>query len=215
MHLKDYYGILGIETSATLPEIKQAYRRLAQQYHPDKNNNEPYASAQFTDIKEAYEVLTHPGRKEKYLQQRWYNQSIGNRKKQDVITPVNVLKQVLELDRYVSLLDVHRMDRQRLTDYILEIISDPSISRLKTFNESEISEQIIMLLVKQASLLRNDQAEKVSLQLQKLSTNEETTLYIRSTMLQYRKKLQLERYQPYIIATAALVICLLIWLLSR
>ncbi len=215
MHLKDYYGILKVETSATLSEIKQAYRRLAQQYHPDKNNNDPYASAQFAEIKEAYEVLTHPGRKEKYLQQRWYNQSIGNRKKQDVITSVNVLKQVLELDRYVSMRDIHRMDSQGLTDYILEIISDHSITQLKTFNEPDICEQIIMLLVKQASLLTNEQAKKVSLQLQKLSTDEGTTLYIRSTMLQYRKKRQLEKYQPYIIGAAALMICFLIWLLSR
>ena len=67
MHLKDYYNILSIEPSATLSEIKKAYRKLAHQSHPDKNQNDPYASALFAEIKEAYEVLTNPTKKEYYL----------------------------------------------------------------------------------------------------------------------------------------------------
>ena len=112
MHLKDYYQLLGLQPSATLPEIKKAYRRLALQYHPDKNQNDPYATAQFTAIKEAYEVLTNPAKKEYYLQQRWYEQSIGKRKKEAVITPVAVLLQSLELEKYVSTIDVFRLDKE-------------------------------------------------------------------------------------------------------
>jgi len=51
-HLKDYYRILELDPSATLPEIKKAYRKLAQQYHPDKNSGDPYPAAQFAEIKE-------------------------------------------------------------------------------------------------------------------------------------------------------------------
>lgn len=63
MHLKDYYKLLELEPSATLPEIKKAYRRLALLHHPDKTGNDPYSAAQFSDIKEAYEVLTNPTKK--------------------------------------------------------------------------------------------------------------------------------------------------------
>ena len=97
MHLKDYYTILELEPSATLLEIKKAYRTLALQYHPDKNNGDPYKAAQFSEIKEAYEVLTNPSKKEYYLQQRWYNQSIGKKRKQEIITPVTILLQSIEL----------------------------------------------------------------------------------------------------------------------
>src|SRR5262245_24864945 len=78
--LKYHYNTLGIEPSATVTEIKKAYRQLAHQFHPDKTNHDPYASARFEAIKEAYETLTNPVKKEKYLQQRWYHQSIGRKK---------------------------------------------------------------------------------------------------------------------------------------
>jgi curved DNA-binding protein CbpA len=166
MKIKDYYSILELQPSATQPEIKKAYRRLAQQFHPDKNNNDPYKAAQFTEVKEAYEVLTNPAKKEYYLQQRWYNQSIdkkfsGNKP----ITPSTVLKQCLELNRYVSLLDTHRMDRRGLTEYIKDILSDSIIEKIKTFNEPDVDKTIIIYLVKTTESLRLQQAKDVAIQL--------------------------------------------------
>ncbi|MBI5856644.1 MAG: J domain-containing protein [Sphingobacteriales bacterium] len=215
MYLKDYYAILQVEPSATSSEIKKAYRKLALQFHPDKNNADPYANARFTEIKEAYEILINPKKKEYYLQQRWYQQSIGNRKTQQLITPVNVLKQVLELDRHVANLDIHRMDKQGLCDYLLEIISDSSIEKLKTFNEPEIINQVILIILKICGILKPRQVEKVATQLKKLSGDDMTTLYIETTKTRYQKQQNLNKLQPYFIALATIIICLLIWLLSR
>jgi DnaJ family protein B protein 4 len=53
-----------VPLTATVPEIKQAYRKLVMIYHPDKNNDDPYALARFNEVKEAYEVLMNPGKKE-------------------------------------------------------------------------------------------------------------------------------------------------------
>lgn len=215
MYIKDYYGILQLEPSATLAEIKKAYHKLALKYHPDKNNADPYANARFAEIKEAYEVLSNPKKKEYYLQQRWYEQSIGNRKTQKIITPVNVLKQVLELDRQVSNLDTHRMDRQGLKDYILEIISDSAIDRLKTFNEPESIKQIILFLLNICKVLASTQAGEITKQLIKLADDELTKQFIGATLENIRRKERLDKFQPYVIAAATIFICLLIWLLSR
>jgi len=62
---RDYYLVLGIERTATDAEIKRAYRKLAQQWHPDVNA-EPTAHDRFTEINEAYQVLSDPERRGRY-----------------------------------------------------------------------------------------------------------------------------------------------------
>ena len=65
---KDYYKILGVEKSATSDEIKSAYRKLAKQYHPDLNPNNPEAAAKFKEVGEAYEVLSDATKRSNYDQ---------------------------------------------------------------------------------------------------------------------------------------------------
>ncbi|MDO9366238.1 MAG: DnaJ domain-containing protein [Methylotenera sp.] len=55
--MKDYYAILGVSANATLAEIKTTYRRMASQFHPDKNTSVD-APTKFRKVQEAYEVLS-------------------------------------------------------------------------------------------------------------------------------------------------------------
>lgn len=58
---KDWYKILGISKTASMSEIKKAYKKLALQWHPDKNvDNREEAEAQFREIAAAYEVIVSP-----------------------------------------------------------------------------------------------------------------------------------------------------------
>lgn len=57
MHYEDYYELLGVDPSATVEEIKKAYRRLAHQFHPDKNPHDPKAAEKFRRLTEAYQTL--------------------------------------------------------------------------------------------------------------------------------------------------------------
>ena len=66
---KDYYGILGIPKNASDTEIKKAYRRLAMQYHPDRNpGKDKWANEKFKEINEAYGVLGDPQKRRQYDQ---------------------------------------------------------------------------------------------------------------------------------------------------
>ncbi|MGB9765400.1 MAG: molecular chaperone DnaJ [Candidatus Saccharicenans sp.] len=65
---KDYYEVLGVPRTATLTEIKKAYRKLARKYHPDLNPGDKSAEAKFKEIQEAYSVLSDPKKRAQYDQ---------------------------------------------------------------------------------------------------------------------------------------------------
>jgi len=68
--IKDYYALLGVPRNATDEQLKKAFRKLAMEYHPDRNNS-PEAHDRFKEINEAYEVLSDP-------QKRAYYDRTGN-----------------------------------------------------------------------------------------------------------------------------------------
>jgi curved DNA-binding protein len=66
---KDYYKILGLSNNASQDEIKKAYRKLAMQYHPDRNHGkEEWANEKFKEINEAFSVLGDPEKRRQYDQ---------------------------------------------------------------------------------------------------------------------------------------------------
>lgn len=64
--MRDYYEILGVGRDADADEIKKAYRKLAFEYHPDRNNGSKEAEAKFKEATEAYEVLRDPDKRAAY-----------------------------------------------------------------------------------------------------------------------------------------------------
>ncbi|MES2477687.1 MAG: molecular chaperone DnaJ [Bacteroidota bacterium] len=75
MSKRDYYEVLGVGKQASADEIKKAYRKIAMQYHPDRNPGDKAAEEKFKEAAEAYEVLSSPDKKAQYDR---FGHSMGN-----------------------------------------------------------------------------------------------------------------------------------------
>ena len=90
---RDYYEVLGVERSASQEDIKRAFRKLAFQFHPDRNK-EPDAEEKFKEISEAYAILSDPEKKQQYdafgfegIRGRYSTEDIFNRTRfQDIFS---------------------------------------------------------------------------------------------------------------------------------
>jgi DnaJ-class molecular chaperone len=96
----ELYTILGINNTASLKEIRTAYRNKAKKYHPDKNNNKG-ANKQFLNISNAYEILSNNDTKKRYDNEQ-YNQQYN----QKIIDSnlINIFEKIFEtsLDNFIS-----------------------------------------------------------------------------------------------------------------
>jgi curved DNA-binding protein CbpA len=217
LELKDYYKILNLEPSATHQEIKKAFRKLAQHFHPDKNSNNQYAHIHFAEIKEAYETLINPSLKNEYLQQRWYQQSLGKKNlRHQPVTPPVLLKQFLVLDKQVATLDSFRMDKNALFRKLEDLLGDENRNLLKQFNEQHINHEIIRTVLRMAGHLRLHQVEWLKEQLLDLcNPPDRIEAEINAWVSRYKIRNRWDRYKAVIIIVTTLLISVLIYFTSR
>ena len=101
MSQNDYYHILGVDQQASAKQIKDAYRKLAFQYHPDRNDKNPAAAEKMKSVNEAYAVLSNPDKRREYdtLRQQFgssaYSQFRQTYSEQDIFSGSDI-NQILE-----------------------------------------------------------------------------------------------------------------------
>lgn len=215
--MKDYYSILDCTPMSTHDEIKRQYRKLALQYHPDKNQEDHYAAARFHDIKEAYETLTQPDRKEAWLQERWLRQAMNqNYAETRPLTPYTILEKVLKLDRYVWAQDVFRMDQQDIVNRIMALLSNDHTQCLLQFNEKDINKTIIQYLLSAANPISLSRLDPFWQKLEILAQGDPLTLKeIAAFRNSKKKKAREEKLTIPLAILFTLVLCLLIYLSGR
>jgi curved DNA-binding protein CbpA len=215
--MKDYYAILGCTPMSTREEIRRNYRKLAHEFHPDKNPGDNYAESRFHDIKEAYETLTQPARKEAWLQERWlrqvYHESLGE---SEPLTPYSILNKVLKLDKYVSSQDIFRMDQHTISEQILNMVSEENINCLLHFKEYDINRTIIQYLLSSATPIALYRLNTLWPKLEKIAGNDPSLLHdIRRFRTNKKSREQKEKWTLPIVLVVTLIICLIIFIAGK
>jgi curved DNA-binding protein CbpA len=217
MALKDYYGILELGPQASDRDIKKAYRRLAMTYHPDKHPEDPVAAAYFREIQEAYDTLTNPDKKDAYLQKRWYEKSVGRRmSSMNPLTSVNILKDILHLDKYISRQDPYHIDRSGLLNHLLQILSPEAVEGLKTEADRNITHEILLTALRCAKPLEFEQAATLTQRLALFCREEDKGIHeLHEYMSDKSRKKQWDNVRIPLILTTSLIICYLIYRVAK
>ena len=212
MPLKDYYSILGVLPGAKNDEIKRAYRKLALVHHPDRNRDDPYAVAYFHEVREAYETLIDPVRKDHYLQQRWYAQSMGKKfAEMRPLTPETILVDAIQLNKYVHTLNVFRIDKEGLAAYINNLLNPETISMLQEYESTETKREISKLILESLNPLELTQLTPIAEKLKKLSVNDPEIMHLINQRTKQKNSTEkIKRYEIPAMLVITALICLLI-----
>ncbi len=215
--MKDYYSILDCTPMSSRDEIKKRYRQLAHQFHPDKNDQDKYAAARFHDIKEAYETLTQPARKEAWLQERWLHQAMNiNHAEKQPLTPFSILEKVLKLDRYVASQDIFRMDHTQISERIMALVSDENIRCMIDFDEKEMNKTIVQYLLSAAGPIEVRGLSALWPKLERIADGNHALLQdIKQFQDKKKKKQQQDQLTVPMAILFTVILCLLIYLAGR
>lgn len=136
---KDYYQVLQLSPSATVLEIRKAYRKLALEFHPDRNPS-AQAATLFVMIQEAYDVLSNPLERKKYDQSRFTGQLSGRR----IATTVAEIRLMSEeLVQRIKKTNPDRINRDKL---VLDLQAVLSVYHIQLWENQPDEQQTELLL---------------------------------------------------------------------
>lgn len=206
--LKDYYKTLELLPSATLEEVKKAYRALAFKYHPDTNPDNSFAHNHFVEIQEAYSVLSHEQKRRKYDEERWLNGMANRAKEQVVISPAWILAEAQKLQKHMVTVDTYRMSHSALYDYIMLLLEDGHMAILR--NDIDANQPIVQAILNSTRHLKHQYMQPIADRVALLvpTDNDLLTAIYKQTQRSYLMALW-EKYMPLLIVVVALLLCLL------
>ncbi|MFT3904593.1 MAG: J domain-containing protein [Niabella sp.] len=212
--MKDYYQILQVSTSASATELKTAFRRLAHLYHPDKSGNNKYAVAHFNLIREAYETLSTPALREKYMQERRFAKAADLVSSHPMNTPEELLWECIALHKRTNMLDAYRMDKHGLASEVNALLSPAHLDMLQRFADKEVNTEIVRLQIDIARVLRPADELKILATLQGIVSTDSLQLKLSQRSKHARQEVFWNRYKIIFVLLAVTAFCLLIAFLS-
>lgn len=207
--VKDYYRILELSPQAGSDEIRRSFRRLAMEWHPDIKGENP----RFLDIREAYETLIDPDRKEAYLRSRSDEEALGRRFGTHARpTPASLMGKALQMERDVSTMDAFRIDGESLLTSIDDCLDEPAVEMLRSETDPVYRSRLTGILLNCGRPLEARQAERLAGILRRIDLGEEAC--IRQVDEYLKRKRSAQRWETWrtpLLLALTLLICLLIF----
>lgn len=215
MVVKDFYTILQVAPTATMVEIKKAYRKLAHIYHPDKNANSEIARIHFDEIKTAYDVLVNTEKRRKYNHEIWQRHP-SEKEKVNPTTPLEILQNANNLAAHVNSIDVFRMSHEILYFQVKEILSNNNQMVLQHYNDPYLNKKIIETVFKIIKPLDLIFINKLEIALVKIAGTDNMVIQKIHQFIQQKKQQAFwAKYNVYIIVLITALICCLIFLIGK
>lgn len=146
-----YYQILEIPADADPLTIKKSFRKLAMQYHPDKNSSNSFSEAHYLLIQEAYQTLIDPERKKAYDTELWLAQK-QSFYQGTVLSPALMIKRLQQLSEAVLIQKQFYILEDHLTAFLLDAMNEinmPIFLAKANNNEQEAFADYILFLAKE------------------------------------------------------------------
>lgn len=215
MPIQDYYKTLEIPALASATDIKQAYRKLARQYHPDKNNNNEKATTLFQELQAAYEVLSDPAKRKAYDNELKYTGRYTAYNKDQVNNAAQIVKQTKDLLRYIDTMSNRSINYDALTDFILGILNNDNIALLLRSDDSSNNQQITTnILNASRDILAIRSFTEIAARLQLLCPDDALSKRIQQEFAQRQHKERQNRLVPYISIIIIIIIMFITFIMS-
>jgi curved DNA-binding protein CbpA len=158
----DYYAVLNLPQHATAEEVRRAYRKKVMDCHPDLFPDDADKLRLFDTVKEAYETLTHPQKKEMYMQERWRRKANGQSVQGVVFSSAEYLKQCLALNRQLAAMDTYRISEQQIVQQLNTLLTEEKIKALHEAKDSTLVRSVLDSLIPCAKRLSFQSVKEIS-----------------------------------------------------
>jgi curved DNA-binding protein CbpA len=210
--IKDYYRILNVKSSASAGEIKNAYRKLAMKYHPDRNPDDALASAVFADVAEAYTLLSDEASRKEYNYKRYL--TAEQEYQRPVETIETLILRINKINRQVQNTDPFRLNKDALLYSIKQLLPD-DINLLAQSNDVLIK-QFLEQVSFASERLSSSQTKQLILFLQPFYAKHEWMQQTLNAVLQRQQKGERwEKNKIVLVIMVAIVLCIIIYLAAR
>ena len=215
MPVKDYYKLLQVEPSADFTTIKRAFRKLAMQYHPDKNQESPSSTSHYRELQLAYEILSNPQKREEYHYQRWLEKSKGY-ELDTAISTDQILQLFINTERVIHEMDSFRSDNFHLLEILLNLYNTNRIELILEENDSKLEKTVIQLALKSSSSLSSAYQLRLIDQLKKLLKKHPEQQFIWDEQVRTTKHKEfIEKLKVPVVILLTIILCLIILLISK